>query len=110
MIHQTVKLPRPEWDGFLDWVDDLEYGKLFLLGPPRPDLILFLDMPVDAVTKLMACRDQGDMARRDIHEERRLSARLLRSGTMPATSSGGQGSAAQKTACPGRWRTSMQKY
>lgn len=66
MIHQTVKLPRPEWDGFLDWVDDLEYGKL---GLPRPDLILFLDMPVDAVMKLMACRDQGDMARRDIHEK-----------------------------------------
>ncbi len=66
MIHQTVKLPRAEWDDFLEWVDDLEYCKL---GLPRPDLVLFLDMPVDAVMKLMSLRDQGDMARRDIHEK-----------------------------------------
>ena len=65
LLH-IFKLPRAEWDDFLEWVDDLEYCKL---GLPRPDLVLFLDMPVDAVMKLMSLRDQGDMARRDIHEK-----------------------------------------
>ena len=32
-IHQSVKLPREEWDAYLDWLFDFEYHKL---GLPEP--------------------------------------------------------------------------
>lgn len=66
MIHQTVKLPRDRWNDFLEWVDDLEYTKL---GLPKPDLVFYLDMPVEVALKLMANRYGNDMSRRDIHEK-----------------------------------------
>ena len=64
-IHQAVKVPDAERDGFLAWIDDLEYGKL---GLPRPDLTLFLDMPVDVALRLMSGRYAGDESKKDIHE------------------------------------------
>ena len=44
MVYQMGKLPRAEWDGYLAWMEDFEYQKL---GIPRPDLVLYLDMPVE---------------------------------------------------------------
>lgn len=67
-IHQMEKLPREEWDGFLSWLADYEYEKL---GLPRPDRILFLDMPRDAADKLIENRYGGDESKKDIHEKNR---------------------------------------
>ena len=64
-IHQMVKLPESEWDGYLDWLNDYEYGKL---GLPKPDLVIFLDMPVEISQKLMSERYNGDESKKDIHE------------------------------------------
>lgn len=64
-IHQMVKLPESEWDKYLDWLNDYEYGKL---GLPKPDLVIFLDMPVEISQKLMSERYNGDESRKDIHE------------------------------------------
>ncbi|MCM1329268.1 MAG: deoxynucleoside kinase [Ruminococcus sp.] len=64
-IHQMVKLPESHWDGYLDWLSDYEYGKL---GLPKPDLVVFLDMPVEISQRLMSERYGGDESKKDIHE------------------------------------------
>lgn len=64
-IHQSVKLPFEQRDEFLHWIDDAEYNKL---GLPRPDAVIFLDMPVDMAMKLMSGRYEGDESKKDIHE------------------------------------------
>ena len=64
-IHQMVKLPELEWDSYLDWLEGYEYGKL---GLPKPDLVIFLDMPIEISQRLMSERYNGDESRKDIHE------------------------------------------
>lgn len=64
-IHQMSKLTQSEWDGYLDWLEDYEFVKL---GLPRPDLVIFLDMPVEISQRLMTERYNGDETRKDIHE------------------------------------------
>ena len=64
-IHQMGKLPRTEWDAYLEW---LEYYEYTLLGLPRPDRVLFLDMPLEISQKLLMTRYEGDSEKRDIHE------------------------------------------
>ena len=64
-IHQMVKLPEEQWESYLDWLEDYEYGKL---GLPKPDMVIFLDMPVEISQKLMSGRYHGDESRKDIHE------------------------------------------
>lgn len=64
-IHQMVKLPESEWDGYLKWLEDYEYGKLRL---PEADMVIFLDMPVEISQRLMSGRYGGDESKKDIHE------------------------------------------
>ncbi len=64
-IHQMVKLPESEWDNYLEWLSDYEYCKLEL---PEPDLVIFLDVPVEISQKLMSERYKGDESKKDIHE------------------------------------------
>ena len=42
-IYQMEKIDRSEWDAYLAWSADFEYAKLAI---PKPDLIIYLDMPV----------------------------------------------------------------
>ena len=64
-VHQCCKLPRAEWDGYLGWLFHYEYE---LLGLPRPDLVLYLRLPVSQNQKLMGERYHGDEEKKDIHE------------------------------------------
>lgn len=64
-IHQMVKLDKSDWDAYLEWLSDYEYGRL---GLPVPDLVIFLDMPVEISQKLMSERYGGDESKKDIHE------------------------------------------
>ncbi len=64
-IHQMGKLPREEWDAYLTWLQDYEYG---LLGLPRPDRVIFLDMPLEISQRLLSSRYEGDETKKDIHE------------------------------------------
>ncbi len=64
-VHQTSKMNEGEWQGFLDWLYDLEYNKV---GIPKPDKVIFLDMPVEVSQKLLSGRYEGDEAKKDIHE------------------------------------------
>lgn len=65
-IYQLTKVPFEEREYFLNWLFDFEYGKL---GLPKPDAVLFLDMPVDVSQKLLEERYRGDETRKDIHEK-----------------------------------------
>lgn len=64
-IYQVVKLDESHWDEYLDWLDEYEYGKL---GLPKPDMVIFLDMPIEISQKLMSGRYDGDESKKDIHE------------------------------------------
>ena len=65
MIYQLTKLPRDQWDEFLNWLADLEYEKMQL---PKPDGVYYLDMPVEVSQKLLLQRYAGDEKKKDIHE------------------------------------------
>lgn len=68
MVHQASKISDlTEKSDFLDWLYDLEYGKLSL---PEPDMVIFLDMPVENARELMANRANkiNNSSVKDIHE------------------------------------------
>ena len=65
-IHQASKLDKSEWETFVDWLYDLEYEKV---GIPRPDLVIYLNVPVEASQKLLSGRYSGDDDKKDIHEK-----------------------------------------
>lgn len=63
--HQMTKLPQKDWDYYLDWLFDFEYCKLEI---PKPDCVVFLDMPVEVSQKLLKKRYLNDESKKDIHE------------------------------------------
>ena len=65
-VHQTAKLPEKEWEEYLSWLYSLEYGKV---GIPKPDLVIFLDMPPELSKKLLEKRYGGVEEKKDIHEK-----------------------------------------
>ena len=64
-IYQMTKLDEQQWDEYLNWLCDYEYEKL---GLPKPDKVIFLDMPVEISQKLLTERYNGDEQKKDIHE------------------------------------------
>lgn len=64
-IYQTEKIAEADWDSYLDWSADFEYNKL---GIPKPDAVIYLDMPVDISQKLMTGRYGGNESKKDVHE------------------------------------------
>ncbi len=64
-FYQMTKLPKGCWEDYCTWLYDFEYGKL---GIPRPDAVIFLDMPVEVSQRLMSGRYGGNEDRKDIHE------------------------------------------
>ncbi|MGN1418467.1 MAG: dTMP kinase, partial [Acutalibacteraceae bacterium] len=63
--HQMTKLDKSQWDYYLDWLFDFEYNKLEI---PKPDCVIFLDMPVDVSQKLLLKRYHDDEKKKDVHE------------------------------------------
>lgn len=67
IIYQMSKLKTAQQrDEFIEWSEGYEYVKL---GIPRPDMVIYLDMPVDISQKLMSGRYDGDENKKDIHEK-----------------------------------------
>lgn len=67
-VHQMVKLPKVQWEDYLFWMEDFEYTRMRL---PKPDLVLYLDMPVEVSQMLMSRRYDGDEKKKDVHESNR---------------------------------------
>ena len=65
VIHQMSKLERTQWEDYLGWLNDLEYCRMQI---PRPDLVLYLDMPDEAAQLLLSRRYAGDESKKDLHE------------------------------------------
>ena len=63
--HQATKLPENEWENYFKWLSDFEYNKL---GIPEPDMVIYLDMPIEISQKMMTSRYNGDENKKDIHE------------------------------------------
>lgn len=65
-VHQASKLPESRRKEYLDWLFELEYGKL---GLPKPDLVIYLDMPTEITEQMMRQREQATGTHADIHEQ-----------------------------------------
>ena len=64
-VHQAVKCAPQDRAAFLAWLDDFEYHKM---GLPRPDLVLYLDMPTQRAAELLRARESATHTKADIHE------------------------------------------
>ena len=64
-VHQASKLSAEERDTFFRWLYEFEFGKL---GLPKPDLVLYLDMPTGASVSLLRHREAATHTQADIHE------------------------------------------
>ncbi len=65
-VHQASKLTGDEQAQYLDWLYEFEYDKLAL---PRPDLVIYLDVPTDFTEKMLRGREQATNTTADIHEK-----------------------------------------
>ena len=64
-IHQCAKLPKEQWDSFLDWLFTYEYRQL---GLPTPDAVIYLRVDPEISQELLIGRYEGNAAKKDIHE------------------------------------------
>ena len=74
-VHQGAKVPEEERPAFFRWLCELEYEKM---GLPKPDLVLYLDMPTELTEGLMRKRESSTNTHADIHEKDLDYLRLCR--------------------------------
>ena len=60
------RVPPEEREAFFRWLYDFEYGKL---GLPRPDLVLYLDVPTEYTVGMLRSREEQTSTQADIHEQ-----------------------------------------
>ena len=65
-VHQASKLPEGERKAYLEWLFHTEYE---LLGLPKPDLVVYLDMPTEITERMMRQREKATGTHADIHEQ-----------------------------------------
>ena len=67
MVHQASKMDENERDKFIDWLFDYEFN---LYKIPKPDCVVFLDVPIEFSKKLMDNRKNKFTGedKKDIHE------------------------------------------
>ncbi|MBR2048425.1 MAG: deoxynucleoside kinase [Oscillospiraceae bacterium] len=65
-VHQASKEPLEKQEEFLGWLYEFEYDRL---GLPRPDLVIYLDVPTEYTEQLMRARESATGTHADIHEK-----------------------------------------
>ena len=65
-VHQASKETGNARREYLKWLYEFEYDKLKL---PRPDLVIYLDVPTDFTEKMLRGREQSTNTQADIHEQ-----------------------------------------
>lgn len=65
-VHQASKEPEDKQEAFFAWLYDFEYVHLEL---PVPDLVLYLDAPIELTEQLLRKREQATHTQADIHEQ-----------------------------------------
>ena len=68
-FYQMCKLEDYLWEEYLAWLYDYEYNKL---GLPRPDLVLYLKVPIELSQTLITNRYNGNEDKKDLHESNTL--------------------------------------
>ena len=74
-VHQASKEPDEARPRFFQWLYELEYDHMEL---PRPDLVIYLDVPTELTEQLMRKREQSTHTSADIHEQSMEYLRLCR--------------------------------
>ncbi len=64
-VHQACKLEGEARREYLRWLSEFEYEKMAL---PRPDLVIYLDLPTEKALELMKRRQAETQTQGDIHE------------------------------------------
>ncbi|MGN0649690.1 MAG: dTMP kinase [Oscillospiraceae bacterium] len=85
-IYQTAKLPADKRREYLNRLYNYEY---VLLGLPKPDLVMYLDMPLEVSQKLLSKRYEGDESMKDIHESNLEFMKACRESAYFAAERGG---------------------
>ena len=65
-VHQTTKLDKSEWTSYLNWLFDTEFDKI---GLPRPDDVIYLEVPPALSQDLVRKRSVSDNRAMDSHEK-----------------------------------------
>ena len=65
-VHQASKEQGEKQAEYLKWLYEFEYDRL---GLPKPDLTIYLDVPIDFTERLMRRREQDTHTNADIHEK-----------------------------------------
>ena len=65
-VHQASKESGQARQDYLKWLYEFEYEKLQL---PRPDLVIYLDVPTDFTEKMLRGREEATNTKADIHEK-----------------------------------------
>ena len=65
-VHQASKEPEDKQRDFMAWLYEFEHVKL---GLPKPDLVIYLDVPTDFTEKMMRSREAATNTTADIHEQ-----------------------------------------
>ncbi|VVO56289.1 Thymidylate kinase [Pseudomonas fluorescens] len=67
VAHQTAKVPKEDQVEFRNWIEKLEYE---VYGIPKPDLVIFLNVPPKTSTDLVLKKSTRDYTtkKKDLHE------------------------------------------
>ena len=64
-VHQAAKLPETERPAFFRWLSEFEHDRL---GLPKPDVVIYLDMPTEKAVENLRRREDATHTKGDIHE------------------------------------------
>jgi len=64
-LHQGAKIPTAKREHFFKWLYDYEFN---LIGLPAPDLVIYMDIEVDAAVMRLRRRQTETATNADIHE------------------------------------------
>lgn len=65
-VHQASKEPEAARPAFFRWLYELEFDRM---GMPKPDLVLYLDVPTELTEGLLRKRESDTHTNADIHEK-----------------------------------------
>ena len=65
-VHQASKEPEESREAFFKWLYDFEYSHMEL---PKPDLVIYLDVPTELAEKMLRKREESTNTQADIHEQ-----------------------------------------
>lgn len=80
-VHQASKEPPERREEFFRWLYEFEYERLEL---PKPDVVIYLDVPTDLTELMLRKREESTHTQADIHEQNMDYLRLCRTTGLQA--------------------------